>query len=83
MPQVTDARSAKSSFQLRKVLSLVQQTASTSVGKGRSDISEPWRAVGEYIEQVLKEINSVLPLAMESENVVKSEVVFILNSIMY
>jgi dynactin 1 len=73
MAHVSDARSAKSSFQLRKVMSLAQQTASSSVGKGRSDNPEPWQAVGEYVEQVLKEINSVLPQAMEAENTMKSK----------
>jgi dynactin 1 len=69
---VSDARSAKSSFQLRKVLSLAQQTASASVGKGRADSPEPWQAVEEYVDQILHEINAVLPVAMEAENVMKS-----------
>lgn len=70
---MSDARSAKSSFQLRKILSLVLQSASTSVGKGRNDNPGPWQAVEEYVDQVLREINAVLPVAMEAENVTKGK----------
>jgi dynactin 1 len=73
MPFVNDARTAKSSFQLRKVMTLIQQTASTSVAKGRSDSPEAWQAVGEHIDHILREINAILPLAMEPDNVMKSE----------
>jgi hypothetical protein len=74
MPHLKEARASKSSFQLRKVLSLAQQTASASVGKGRIDGGSPWQAVEDYVEQVSKELSSIMPSVMEAENVVKSEI---------
>jgi dynactin 1 len=68
---VADARSGKASFQLRKVLSLVQQAAGSTVAKGRSDAPPPWTAVADAVDAVSREINAFLPLALEAENVVK------------
>lgn len=79
---VSDARSGKTSFQLRKVMSLAQQVASSSVGKGRSDNPPPWQCVGDYLDQVLKEINAMLPLAIESENIIKSKISVVRNPLM-
>lgn len=72
MPHVSDAKSAKSSFQLSKILAFAQQTAASTVVKKNKDGVTSWQAVSNYIAQVVGEVSSLLPLAMEPENVAKS-----------
>lgn len=73
MPHISDAKSSKSSFQISKVLSFVRQTAASTVGKNKKDGATSWQAVSDYIAQVVAEISSFLPLAMEQENVTKGK----------
>ncbi|THH30239.1 hypothetical protein EUX98_g3963 [Antrodiella citrinella] len=71
MPHLGDVRSSKSAFQLTTVLSFVSQTAASTVGKGKDNASTSWQAVADFISDVMHEANSLFPLAMEAENVIK------------
>jgi dynactin 1 len=73
MPHISDARSSKAPFELAKILSLVQQAASATVGKSKPSSLAAWEAVGNYVAHVIQEINALLPLAMEPENITKSK----------
>lgn len=55
------------------MLDFVRQTAASSVGKGKDKDVDSWHVVSEFISDVMHEANTFLPLAMETENVVKSE----------
>ena len=71
MPHLSDARSAKSSFQLAAVMSFIRKIAAATVGKERGLGSTPWDALGDSIAVLIRECGQLLPLAMEAENVVK------------
>jgi dynactin 1 len=74
MPHLSDVRGDKTSFQLATVLSYVKQTAETTVAKNLKPGMSPWDAVGESILKLVQEGSDLLPLALESENVAKSEI---------
>jgi dynactin 1 len=76
MPHLSDVRSSKSAFQLSKVLSMVNQTATSTVPKNMKPGISAWDAVGESITQLAQEASSLLPLALEPENVAKSKLSF-------
>ncbi|KAG6865099.1 hypothetical protein C0991_005060 [Blastosporella zonata] len=71
MPHVSDARSAKSSFQLTTLLALVKQTAAATVTKDIKPGESVWDAIGSSIAVVVQEGGKLLPLALETENVLK------------
>ena len=71
MPHISDVRSSKAPFQLATVLSFVKKTASSTVAKDMKPGISPWEAVGNSISQLVQECSILLPLAMESENIVK------------
>lgn len=71
MPYLSDVRGSKTPFQFEHVLSLVRQTASSTVNKG-SNAPSPWQGVSGYIANVLQQANALVPLTMESGNVLKS-----------
>ncbi|KAF8346896.1 dynactin [Amanita rubescens] len=71
MPHLSDARSAKSPFQLNAVLNLVKQIATSTVAKNLKPGVSVWEAVRGYISQLIAEIAKLLPLVMEPENVLK------------
>jgi dynactin 1 len=72
MPHISDARSSKAPFQLAKVMSFVQQTAASTVGKGTMNGATSWQAVSDYVASISREIGALVPEAMEQENVAKS-----------
>jgi dynactin 1 len=72
MPHLSDARSAKSSFQLTTVLTFVKQIATSTVAKDLKPGGNAWEAVGTSISQLLEQGSKLLPSAMEPENVLKS-----------
>ena len=74
MPHLSDARSAKSSFQLNTALNLVKQIATSTVAKDLKPGASVWEAVRGYISQLIAEIAKLLPLVMEPENVLKRTV---------
>ncbi|KAG1742767.1 dynein associated protein-domain-containing protein [Suillus paluster] len=71
IPHLSDARSAKSPFQLATVLSYAKQTALSTVAKDMKPGTSCFEAVGEAIAQLSAECNKLLPLAMEPESVLK------------
>ncbi|KAF8079158.1 dynactin [Lyophyllum atratum] len=71
MPHLSDARSAKSPFQLTTLLSLVKQTAASTVAKDIKPGESVWDAIRASISIVVQEGGKLLPLALESENVLK------------
>ena len=71
MPHLSDARSAKSPFQLNTILALVKQIATSTVAKDLKPGASAWEAVGEFISQLIVEDAKLLPLMMEAENVFK------------
>lgn len=73
MPHLSDVRSDKTAFQLTTVLGYVKQTAETTVAKNLKPGMSPWEAVGELILQLVQEGSNLLPLALETESITKSE----------
>ncbi|EIW87309.1 hypothetical protein CONPUDRAFT_161877 [Coniophora puteana RWD-64-598 SS2] len=71
IPHISDARSAKAPFQLAAVLAYAKQTAMATVAKDLSPTASCWEAVGEAIAHLANQCNGFLPVAMESESVVK------------
>ncbi|KAH7911588.1 dynein associated protein-domain-containing protein [Hygrophoropsis aurantiaca] len=71
IPHLSDARSAKSSFQLATVLSYVKQMAMSTVAKDMRPGASYWEAVSDSIAQLIQECNKLVPLALEGENVHK------------
>jgi dynactin 1 len=80
MPHLSDVRSSKTSFQLTTVLALVKQIASSTVAKDKSPRLSSWEAVGESITQLIEEGGKLLPLTLETENVLKGSFAFRLSS---
>jgi dynactin 1 len=73
MPHITDAKEHKSEFKLETVMTLIKQTVALTVGKGlKSDLSH-WEAATESMAQLVQDAGRLLPLTMESENVMKSK----------
>ena len=73
MPHISDVRAAKSAFQLSTVLSFVRESAASTVGKGRSDDSSPWDAVGDFLGQIIQEAGRIVPMSLEAESTLKSK----------
>lgn len=71
MPHLSDARGAKSPFQLTTVLTFVKQIATSTVAKGLKPGGSAWEAIGDSISHLLEEGGKLLPLTMEPENVLK------------
>lgn len=71
MPYLNDVRSAKAPFKLSTVLSYVKETAASTVGKDRKDDIASWESVSEFFNQVMKDAGALLPLVLETENIVK------------
>jgi dynactin 1 len=75
MPHLSDVRADKTPFQLATVLSYVKQTAETTVAKNLKPGMSPLDAVGESILELVQEGSNLLPLALESENVAKRQLI--------
>lgn len=76
MPHLSDARSGKSSFQLTTLFAIVKQTASATVAKDIKPGESVWDAIGTSMATVVEEGSKLLPLALEAENVQKSQLYF-------
>ncbi|TFY71856.1 hypothetical protein EVG20_g1162 [Dentipellis fragilis] len=70
MPHISEVRSSRTPFQMSKVLSFVNNVASSTVGKSRKEATSSWAALNDAISQVISEANALLPVTMENENVV-------------
>ncbi|KAJ7597843.1 dynactin [Mycena floridula] len=71
MPYLSDVRAAKTSFQLNSVLSFVRQVAASTVGVNATPGTTHWEAISESINHAITEGGKLLPVSMESENVLK------------
>ena len=71
MPHLSDARSAKSPFQLTTLLGLVKRIAGSTVAQNIKPTESPWDTIRAAITQLVQEGGKLLPLAMDSENVLK------------
>ncbi|KAG6334284.1 hypothetical protein ID866_4799 [Astraeus odoratus] len=71
IPHLSDARSAKSPFQLTSVLAYAKQTAMSTVARDMRPGSSWWEAVSEAIAALAAECGKLLPLALEAENIWK------------
>jgi hypothetical protein len=68
---IADVRAAKHPFQLGAVLTIVREIATATMS--RKDATSPsWNDVSESIAQLMHDGGVVLPLALDTDNVVKS-----------
>ncbi|CDO76476.1 hypothetical protein BN946_scf184615.g2 [Trametes cinnabarina] len=70
MPHISDVRAAKSAFQLSTVLSFVKESAASTVGQGRDDLTA-WDSVSEFLSKVIQEAGQIVPVSLEAENALK------------
>ena len=73
MPHIDEVRASKSSFQLSKVLSFVNDIASSTVAKICKDTTSSWVSLGKAISELVTQTNALFPKTMDHENVVKSK----------
>ena len=73
MPHIDEVRASKSSFQLSKVLSFVDNIASSTVAKICKDTASSWVSLGKAISELVTQTNALFPKMMDHENVVKSK----------
>lgn len=73
MPHIDEVRASKSSFQLGKVLSFVNNIASSTVAKICKDTTSSWASLGKAISELVSQTNGLFPKTMDHENVVKSK----------
>ena len=71
MPHIDEVRASKSSFQLSKVLSFVNDIASSTVAKICKDTTSSWTSLGKAISELVTQTNALFPKTMDHENVVK------------
>ncbi|KAJ7508441.1 dynactin [Mycena galericulata] len=71
MPHLSEVRSSKSPFQLATILSFAKQIAASTVAKDMKPGVTAWEAIGESIAQLVQEGSKLLPLTLETENVIK------------
>lgn len=72
MPHIDEVRASKSSFQLSKVLSFVNNIATSTVAKICKDTTS-WASLGKAISELVSQTNALFPKTMDHENVVKSK----------
>ena len=77
MPHISDVRAAKSAFQLSTVLSFVKESAASTVGKAGSSEAASWDSVCEFLSQVIQEANRIVPMSLEAENALKSQLILV------
>jgi dynactin 1 len=73
MTHLKDVRSSKSSFHLPAILSIVKQSATSTVVKDMKPGASPWNAIGSVITNLIEESTKLVQPISEPENVVKSE----------
>ena len=72
MPHVDEVRASKSSFQLGRVLSFVNDVASSTVAKICKNTASPWTALSDAISELVAQANVLFPNTLDVENIVKS-----------
>ncbi|KAN0135638.1 Dynein associated domain containing protein [Lactarius tabidus] len=71
MPHVDEVRASKSSFQLGRVLSFVNDVASSTVAKICKNTASPWTALSDAISELVAQANALFPNTLDIENIVK------------
>jgi dynactin 1 len=71
MPHVDEVRASKSSFQLGRVLSFVNDVASSTVAKICKNTASPWIALSDAISELVAQANALFPNTLDIENIVK------------
>lgn len=71
MPHIDEVRASKSSFQLGKVLSFVNNVASSTVAKICKNTASPWTALSDAISELVAQANALFPNTLDIENIVK------------
>jgi len=71
MPHVDEVRASKSPFQLSKVLSFVNNIASSTVAKICKDTTS-WASLTKAISELITQTNALFPKTTDHESVVKS-----------
>ncbi|KAI9445370.1 dynein associated protein-domain-containing protein [Lactarius indigo] len=71
MPHIDEVRASKSSFQLGKVLSFVNDVASSTVAKICKNTASPWTALSDAISELVAQANALFPNTVDIENIVK------------
>ncbi len=74
MAYLADVRSSKHSFELSSILSFTRQTVISTVGQGKGEDGASWSIVSKSIAQVIQDSSALLPLAMDTKNVVKGKI---------
>jgi dynactin 1 len=72
MPHVDEVRASKSPFQLSKVLSFVNNIASSTVAKICKDTTSSWASLAKAISELVTQTNALFPKTTDHESVVKS-----------
>lgn len=72
MPHVDEVRASKSPFQLSKVLSFVNNIASSTVAKICKDTTSSWASLAKAISELVTQTNALFPKTIDHESVVKS-----------
>ena len=72
MPHVDEVRASKSPFQLSKVLSFVNNIASSTVAKICKDTTSSWASLAKAISELITQTNALSPTTLDHESVVKS-----------
>ncbi len=72
MPHIDEVRASKSSFQLGRVLSFVNNVASSTVAKICKNKASPWAALSDAISELVAQANALFPNTLDIENIVKS-----------
>ncbi|KAI9454911.1 dynein associated protein-domain-containing protein [Lactarius psammicola] len=71
MPHIDEVRASKSSFQLGRVLSFVNNVASSTVAKICKNTASPWTALSDAISELVAQANALFPNTLDIENIVK------------
>ncbi|SRR6266404_2801244 len=72
MPHIDEVRASKSSFQLGRVLSFVNNVASSTVAKICKNTLSPWTALSDAISELVAQANALFPSTLDIENIIKS-----------
>jgi dynactin 1 len=70
---IGDVRGAKETFRVSNIILFVREIVHSTVSNGRADgTGSIWNGIVDTLMQLVQESGSVVPAAMEPENVIKS-----------
>ncbi|KAI0271447.1 dynein associated protein-domain-containing protein [Gloeopeniophorella convolvens] len=71
MPHIDEVRASKSTFQLSKVLSFVDDIAASTVGKITKNAASSWATLSNAMVELISQVNALFPVTMDLENLVR------------